>query len=149
MRAVVLDKGGVRIAIVSVDNLGWTSALGDRSRALIKGIAPENILIGATHTHSAPDAYGFPDANGKSIADLSYLERCVRQIADAVNEASQNLEPASLKINVAEAKGSIAYNYYAEQLYDPRCGVIQGVSTTGKNKGKPIFTLVNYAVHPK
>ena len=64
-RAMVLEKGNTRIAIVSVDNLGWTSALGDRSRELIKGIPPENILIGATHTHSAPDAYGFPDANGK------------------------------------------------------------------------------------
>src|SRR5689334_11284978 len=45
-RAIVLEKGSVRIAIVNVDNLGWTAALGDRSRALIKGIRPENILIG-------------------------------------------------------------------------------------------------------
>jgi hypothetical protein len=55
-RALVLEKGGVRVAIVSVDNLGWSSALGNRSRALVSGIPPGNILIGATHTHSAPDA---------------------------------------------------------------------------------------------
>jgi hypothetical protein len=54
-----------------------------------------------------------------------------------------------LKIAVGEAKGQIAYNYYAPQLYDPRCGVIQAVSTTGKNKGKVISTLVNYAIHPE
>ena len=124
-RAFVLEKGNTRIAIVSVDNLGWSSALGDRSRALIKGIDPKNVLIGATHTHSAPDAYGFPDENGKTYADLKYLDWCVRQIADAVNEATQNLQAASLKISVGEAKGKIAYNYYAPQLYDPRCGVIQ------------------------
>ena len=35
------------------------------------------------------------------------------------------------------------------QLYDPRCGVIQGIAKTGKNKGKPLFTLVNYAIHPE
>src|SRR3978361_1132867 len=63
VRALVFEKGDTRIAIVSVDNLGWSSVLGNRSRALIKGIAPENILIGATHTHSAPDAYAFPDEN--------------------------------------------------------------------------------------
>lgn len=148
-RALVLEKGGTRIAIVSVDNLGWSSALGDRSRALIKGIAPENILIGATHTHSAPDAYGFPDENGKSNADLKYLDWCVNQIADAVNEASKNLQPASLKIAVGEAKGKIAYNYYAPQLYDPRCGVIQAIAASGRNSGKVIATLVNYAVHPE
>lgn len=148
-RALVLEKGTTRIAIVSVDNLGWSSALGDRSRALIKGIAPENILIGATHTHSAPDAYGFPDQDGKSNADLKYLDWCVRQIADAVNEASKNLQPASLKIAVGEAKGKIAYNYYAPQLYDPRCGVIQAIAASGRNSGKVIATLVNYAVHPE
>jgi predicted neutral ceramidase superfamily lipid hydrolase len=96
VRALVLEKGNIRVAIVGVDNLGWSSALGDRSRALIREIAPENILIGATHTHSAPDAYGFPDDQGKSKADLQYLDRCVRQIADAVNEAIRNLQPASL-----------------------------------------------------
>ena len=145
VRALVLEKGGTRVAIVSVDNLGWPSVLGNKSRALIKGIAPENVLIGATHTHSGPDAYGFPDASGKASADLAYLDRCVKDIADAVNEAVSKLEPASLKIAVGEAKGKIAYNYYADQLYDPRCGVIQAVAATGK----PIATLVNYAIHPE
>ena len=148
-RAMVFEQGNTRIAIVNVDNLGWSSVLGNKSRALIKGIAPENILIGATHTHSAPDAYGFPDMSGKSFADLKYLDWCVKQIADAVNEAISKLEPASLKITVDEAKGKIAYNYYAPQLYDPRCGVIQALATTGINKGKPIATLVNYATHPE
>nr|WP_236675882.1 hypothetical protein [Chryseolinea lacunae] len=149
VRAMVLEKGGTRVAIVSVDNLGWSSVLGDRSRALIKGIPPENILIGATHTHSAPDAYGFPDETGTSHADLKYLDRCVTLIAEAVNDAVAKLEPAVLKIAVGEAKGKIAYNYYADKLYDPRCGVIQAVGVSGKNKDKVIVTLVNYAVHPE
>lgn len=148
-RALVLEKGSTRIAIVNIDNLGWPSVLGNKSRALIKGIAPENILIGVTHTHSAPDAYGFPDEKGQSHADLKYLNWCVQQIADAVNEAVKKLEPASLKIAVGEAKGKIAYNYYAPELYDPRCGVIQAIATTGKNRTRPIATLVNYAVHPE
>lgn len=148
-RALVMEKGGVRIAIVNVDNLGWPAALGNQSRKLIKGILPENVLIGATHTHSGPDAYGFPNEKGESFADLAYLDRCVRQIADAVNEAVGKLEDASLKIAVGDAKGKIAYNYYADQLYDPRCGVIQAVAASGANRGKAIATLVNYAVHPE
>ncbi|HRN56143.1 MAG TPA: hypothetical protein PLL71_06810 [Agriterribacter sp.] len=148
-RALVLEKGNTRIAIVNIDNLGWPSVLGNKSRALIKGVAPENILIGVTHTHSAPDAYGFPDEKGQSHADLKYLDWCVQLIADAVNEAVKKLEPAALKIAVGEARGKIAYNYYAPQLYDPRCGVIQAIAATGKNKNKPIATLVNYAIHPE
>ena len=136
VRAVVFEKGKTKVAIVNIDNLGWSSALGDRSRSLIKGIAPENILIGATHTHSAPDAYAFPDENGKHGADLKYLDWCVQQIADAVNEATLNLVPVSLKVAVGEAKGKIAYNYYAPDLYDPRCGVIQAIAESGRIKEK-------------
>ncbi len=148
-RVLVMENNGVRIAIVSIDNLGWPAALGDKSRALIKDIPPENVIIGATHTHSAPDAYGFPDENGKTGADFEYLEWCTRQIANAVNEAVSKLEPAELKIAVGEAKGKIAYNYYAPKLYDHRCGVIQAIATKGENKGKAIATLVNYAIHPE
>lgn len=149
VRALVLEKGDERVAIVNIDNLGWPAVLGDKSRALIKGIPPENILIGVTHTHSAPDAYAFPDQNGNIGADLKYLEWCVVQIADAVNEALKKVEPADVKIAVDEAKGKIAYNYYAPRLYDPRCGVIQAIANKGKNKGKVIATLVNYATHPE
>jgi hypothetical protein len=149
VRALVLDNGVTRFAIVSIDNLGWPSYLGDRSRKLIKGIAPENILIGATHTHSAPDAYAFPDEKGNTAADLKYLDWCVLQVADAVNEAISKLQPAKLKTGFGEAKGKIAYNYYAEKLYDPRCGVIQVIADEGENRGKPVATLVNYAIHPE
>src|SRR5688500_5058222 len=60
-RAMVLERGGTRIAIVCLDNLGWSSALGDRSRALSIELLPDIILVVATHTHTSPDAYGFPD----------------------------------------------------------------------------------------
>jgi hypothetical protein len=149
VRAFVLEKNDTRIAIVSIDNLGWPAYLGDMSRQLVKGIPASNILIGVTHTHSAPDAYGFPDEKGNTGADLKYLEWCIGQVSDAVNEAVANLQPVYLKTAVGEAKGKIAYNYYAEKLYDPRCGVIQAIASTGKDKGKAVVTLVNYAIHPE
>lgn len=148
-RAVVFEKNNTRVAIVNIDNLGWPAALGNQSRALITGIPPENVLIGVTHTHSAPDAYAFADEQGNTGADMEYLDWCVGQIAEAVNEAVENLEPVSLKIAVGKAEGKIAFNYYAPQLYDPRCGVIQAIRTTGENEGKVIATLVNYAIHPE
>ncbi|WP_273276127.1 hypothetical protein, partial [Maribacter polysiphoniae] len=36
VRAMVLTKGTEKIAIVSIDNLGWPAALGNKSRSLIK-----------------------------------------------------------------------------------------------------------------
>lgn len=145
VRALVLADDQTKIAIVSCDFLGFPSLLGNKARALVKQIPPENILIGASHTHSAPDCYGFPDSRGGSAADLKYLDIVCTKIGLAINEALGHLQPASLKIATGEAKGKIAYNYYAEQLYDPRCHVIQALDSNGK----PIATLVNYAIHPE
>ena len=149
VRAAVFEENGERLALVVVDNLGWPASLGNRSRKLISGIKPENILIAATHTHSAPDAYGFADENGNHGADLAYLDWCVTQLADAVNEALENRQPVELKVALGEAKGKIAYNYYAPQLYDPAVGVIQVIAVDGPQKDEPILTLVNYAIHPE
>ena len=144
-----MEKNDTRVAVVNIDNLGWPATLGNRSRALVPRIPPENILIGATHTHSGPDAYAFPDEKGNTLADLDYLDWCVQQVADAINEAIDKLEPAALRIAEGEAEGQIAYNYYAPQLYDPRCNVIQAVRAGPVAKGPVIATLVNYAIHPE
>lgn len=149
VRCIVFEKGDTRVAFVSIDNLGWPKVLGDRIRAQVKGIPAENILIGVTHTHSAPDAYGFTDEKGNCGADLKYLDWVCKQAADAINEAVVKLTPAALKISVGEATEKIAYNYYAPDLYDRRCGIIQAIAADGKDKGKVIATLVNYASHPE
>jgi hypothetical protein len=145
VRALVLEQGGTLVAIVSADFLGFPATLGNRVRAAVKEIPAQNILIGATHTHSAPDCYGFPDGAGGTARDEKYVEMVCARMAEAIHEAATNLQPVRLKIATGEAKGQIAYNYYAEQLYDPRCHIIQALDASGK----PIATLVNYAIHPE
>ena len=145
VRALVFEDGPTRVAFVSADFLGFPAILGNRVRAKVKGILPKNILIGATHTHSAPDCYGFPDGKGGTAADPKYHTRVCDLMAEAINEAVAKLQPAALKIQSGEAKGKIAFNYYAEQLYDPRCHIVQAVDASGR----PFATLVNYAIHPE
>lgn len=149
VRAVVFDKDGERVAFVGTDFLGFSAVLGDKVRAKVQGIPADHILIGCTHTHSAPDTYAFPDEKGNHGADLKYLDWVCDKAAEAVNEAIEKLQPAELKIATGEAKGKIAYNYYAPELYDPRCNVIQAIATKGQKggakKGGTILTVVNYA----
>lgn len=145
-RAMVFEDGDTRIALVCLDFLGFPGVLGDQIRAKVNGIPGTNILIGATHTHSGPDMYCFPDGQGGHNGDLEYIGWVVDEAAAAINEAVEKLEPAALKINVDEAKGKIAFNYYAPQLYDPRCGVIQAITPDGS---RVIATMVNYASHPE
>src|SRR5436190_19349780 len=145
VRALVIEQEGTRVAIVSADFLGFPAVLGNQVRESVKEIPAENILIGATHTHSAPDCYGFPDEKGGTASDPKYLEMVCTRMAETIHEAVAKLQPARLKIATGEAKGKIAYNYYAPQLYDPRCHVIQTLDASGQ----PMATLVNYAVHPE
>lgn len=145
VRALVFEEGDTRVAIVSSDFLGFPSQLGNRVRAAVRGIPAQNILIGATHTHSAPDCYGFPDGQGGTSSNPKYLEMVCNRMAEAINQAATDLKPAQLKLATGPAKGKIAFNYYAEHLYDPRCNVIQVLDTSGK----PFATLVNYAIHPE
>lgn len=145
VRSLVLENEGTRVALCSTDFLGFPGVLCDKVRGRVSGIPAQNILIGATHTHSAPDCYGFPDQTGKTAADFAYLDSVSAKLAEAINEAVDRLQPARVKIATGKAQGKIAYNYYAEQLHDPRCSVIQVLDTAGK----PVATLVNYACHPE
>ena len=145
VRALVLGDESTRVAFVSMDFLGFPAVLGDRVRAKVPDIPADNILIGATHTHSGPDMYGFPDGKGGTATDLKYIDSVIEATAAALREAAAGLRPVTLKIATGEARGKIAYNYYAPDLYDPRVSVIQAVGADGK----ALATLVNYAIHPE
>ncbi len=144
-RAMVFEQGETKVAVVQLDLLGFPSVLCARVHKQVPRIPADNILIGSTHTHSAPDCYGFPGLDGKTSGDLKYMDFVCNQAAVALNQALDNMQSAQLKIATGEAKGKIAYNYYAPELYDPRMNVIQALTPEGKTIG----TLVNYAVHPE
>lgn len=145
VRALVLENGDTRVAICSTDFLGFPGVLGEKVCRQVRTIPAEHILIGATHNHSGPDCYGFPDETGKTSCDLDYLDRVCQTLAEAINEAADRLQPAAVKIATGKAQGKIAYNYYAERLYDPRCHVVQVLDA----QNRPLATLVNYACHPE
>ncbi len=144
-RAMVFQQGATKVAFVQLDLLGFPSVLCARVRKQVPRIPAENILIGSTHTHSAPDCYGFPGLDGRTTGNLKFMEFVCNQAAIAINQALDKLQPAYLRIATGEAKGKIAYNYYAPELYDPRMSVIQAVTPAGNSIG----TLVNYAIHPE
>lgn len=144
-RALVMRSGTQITGIASVDLIGFPSVLGDRARALVPRIPPSQILIGATHTHSAPDSYAFPDGKGGHTGSLDYMAFVVKQIAASLNEAIDHLQAAELRVASGEARGKIAYNYYAPDLYDRRVSAFE----LRKPGGASIATLVNYAIHPE
>jgi hypothetical protein len=99
-RCLVLDDGRERLALVVCDLIGFHYLVGQEARKFIReatGIPPENVLVSATHTHSASSALG-PGLNWyPREPKLDDYQRFVaRRIADGVTRAVNSLRPAEL-----------------------------------------------------
>ncbi|MBT7253429.1 MAG: hypothetical protein HN882_00375, partial [Planctomycetaceae bacterium] len=95
VRAVVLDDGETKIAIVLVDSCMMPRELLDRAKQLASQtteIPTNRILISATHCHSAPSVFS---CLGSSV-DVRYEAFLPGRIATAIEQAYKNLEPARI-----------------------------------------------------
>ena len=100
-KSLVLDDGSIRLAIVVVDSCMIPRELLDRAKELARqktGIPVERILISATHTHSAPAAMG---ALG-CPPDTNYVSLLPGRIAESIERAVKQLEPARIGWNVID-----------------------------------------------
>ena len=101
-KAIVLDDGQTRLAIVVVDSCAMPRSLIDEAKAMAAkgtGIATENMLISATHTHSAPAVLG---GLGTDV-DPEYPQFLTVRLAEAIERAAKNLEPARVGAAVGNA----------------------------------------------
>lgn len=104
-RCLVLDDGQTRLALVVCDLLGIHRAVSDEARQQIvqqTGIPPENVMISATHTHSACSALGRNRFESDPPLD-EYQQLVADRIAAGVAEANRSLRPAELAFGTAEA----------------------------------------------
>jgi neutral ceramidase len=105
-----LDDGKTKLALVVVDLLGFHYIVSHQARKFIEqetGIPPTNVLISATHTHSAASALGknhfeFPQKVDEYQVD-EYQAFVARRIADGVKCAVNRLRPAQVGFTTAEA----------------------------------------------
>src|SRR5262245_56934709 len=87
-RAVVVDDGERRVALVSADSIGFARGLLGPGRdfaaefreraAGLTGIAPEAIMLAATHAHSTPETLGFRPLR-EHFGGLAWLETLLEQ----------------------------------------------------------------------
>ncbi|MBA4187060.1 MAG: hypothetical protein C0467_03490 [Planctomycetaceae bacterium] len=92
-RAIVLDDGTTRLAIVIVDSCMMPREFIDRVKELVTGetkIPTDRQLIAATHTHTAPAVMGCLGTD----PDPNYGPFLERQIVQAVRQAVANMAPA-------------------------------------------------------
>jgi len=145
VRAAVFDDGAKRVALVGVDALAVPRHLVEAARKEIQagcGIAPEAVLIGASHSHSAgpvgmvqPGEYDHARElvrhlayEKSSMAHAGYLERVRAQIVSAVCQAD--------KARV-EARCSFGSGEEDKAAYNRRFRMKNGLTYTHPGKGNP------------
>ena len=103
-KALVLNDGRTTVAIISADLLYTPlEEITNQVRQIIKekaGIAEENVLICATHTHSGPEVFTRSKVprQGRlpaSEVDRSYLRVLVNKMASSVLIAYKNMQESS------------------------------------------------------
>ncbi len=125
-RAIVLDDGTTKIALVVVDTCLLPKELADAAKKQIAertGIREDRIVISATHCHSAPSlmsALGTP-------ADEKYVAYLPGKIAEAVAAADANLQPAK----IGWAVGNDPNNVYCRRFL-----MREGTAMTNRFGGK-------------
>ena len=107
-KALVIDNGTTRIAIVTCDLIAIPEKIGDVAKARIAdrcGIPPAHVMINATHTHTAiavADLLGVGE-------DTDYTDWVPLKIADAVELAVWRLQPARVGFASID-EGRITFN---------------------------------------
>ena len=167
-KALVLEKDGVKAALVALDMGNIPRRFVDAARAEISkttGVPGANVMISATHSHTGPEMgsrlRGIDAETEKTVR--RYYEELPRKIAESVRLAEADLQPARVRMTVAhEASVSFIRRYY---MTDGTVGwnpgkmnpkIVRPVGTIDPDlplvvfetpAGKPLALYVNFACH--
>ncbi len=159
VRAIVLDNGSARAALIAADQGGLSETIW---QAASKQIAAElncpveNIVMSATHTHSGWGPGGFPGMRGLRPDPNAPPPPIVGQIVDAVKQAKGDLQPARvgfgtgrsyLNVNRDAIDGDTHLWTQAPNLDGPSDKTVAVIEFLGAS-GQPIAVYMDYAMHP-
>jgi hypothetical protein len=142
-RAVVLKEGERKLALVSVDLVGYPLPQVAAVRRQLRGFA--YVLVSSTHNHEGPDTIGLWGPNPfQSGVDPAYMKRVEEQIAKAVREADAGARPARVRLGATRAP---------ELLHDGREPYIKHDELVAvqffDRADKPLGILVQWNCHPE
>lgn len=158
-RTIVLDYGSTRIAIVSVDFIGYYSdgkyyGVSQIQKLLDPKLGIQEILLSSTHSHEGPDTIGpWGDGPLKDGKYPKYLRFVDRQVAKSISLAAAQLQPAKIKFGQTDpTKSPLLAGMQTRtsgrppRFFDEELRVMQFVAAKGN---KTIATLVNWNTHPE
>lgn len=148
-RAMVLDDGTTRLAIVALDAIGFGNDDVIRVRQLIpESAGVDYAIVSSTHTHEAPDLLGLWGASEfKSGIDPQYMHYVQSQAAKAIEIAVKNMRRAKIRF-AQDLTGAreIVMDTRKPDVLDEGLRLLQAVDL---ETGQTLGTLVQWANHPE
>ena len=151
--AIVLENGETRIALVSLDVVGFFYDDVLRARMELSDADVDYLSVMATHTHEARDTLG---QWGESIAstgiDMEYMDFLNEAIAQAVREAIASLRPANIEYATTFLRDQPGGSRrYVSDSRDPNIldDEIRILRFFEAGEDETIATLINFASHPE
>lgn len=148
-RGLVCSDGATTQAIVALDLIGITDQVVKLAREQVTaatGIPGEQVLISATHDHSAPSGFAGMSLRGEADEDKVFTQFLVDQITEVVKEAQGALRPATLSFAYGHLD-NITRNRQQNNtvVIDPEVGVLKVQAADSR---EIIGVLVNFTGHP-
>jgi len=144
-RALLFDDGASRLLCIACDLIGIDARTVHDLRTRIAArtnVAPHEILIACTHTHSAPATMRFRGVLG--YVNERWWQRAQERIVDLAASLPAQLRPARIALTATDVPG-ISYN--RQDRARPHDTELLTLAVDGTD-GAAIATVLNYAVHP-
>lgn len=169
VRAVAFQNGEGRAAIALIDAIGYGREKSDEAKAIVArrtGWKPEEMLVSATHTHTAPKG------GDTSAGRIAYEQKRFDGIVAALTGAIESLQPARVGFGSDEEPSEVLNRRWHLQpgtmdknplggfdkirMNPPRDKIVRPAGPTDPEvcviyaqtrRGKPLGLIANYALH--
>ncbi|HEY5910809.1 MAG TPA: neutral/alkaline non-lysosomal ceramidase N-terminal domain-containing protein [Verrucomicrobiae bacterium] len=174
-KAMVIETGGQRVALVVLDIITVTRAVTDEARGEIEkttGIPGTHVMVSATHAHTGPQLAApskfSGDMGGQKQLAVDYTRALPGKIAESVRAANERLQPARVSVARGRCEG-LAFNrrYYMRDgsvgwnpgkmnpnivmpagPTDPEVSILYIEKPDAGRPTDSVASYVNFAMHP-
>lgn len=143
-RAVLLDDGRKRIAIVGVDLIGLQLPDVQRIRDNLRGV--DFTIVASSHNHEGPDVIGIwgPNPLVRGVDD-EYVTLVVNRVSELVAGLEKKLTPATVSLGTAD-DASLLRDSRLPEVYDP---TLRALRFQTPDTGADLGLLVQWNSHPE
>lgn len=142
---LLLENQGQQFVLISLDIILIDKAFGDRLRERLaqeSGIASDQIMVTATHTHSGPQVS--TKLSDKTPVNQAYLNHISDTVSQTLQDCLVNLKPVKVLSKSVNIGDFYSNRNQLDLPYNDQAQLLQFVTY----EKEPVVTVMNFNCHP-